>query len=209
MPLADRGYGPLLACAAVTCLTALFAWHQNHGGATGGEISTAKTLWLNLTVIVFLVMPALWWRWGNVHPELKLLFALGFASFLLRGTIELPVLNFTRAWRCSYGIAHDLGMVCLFGLLYARCRHSLSAQDRRSELFLGLYVTLLLVEAGFAWMFCHVVNPATGLYFAGDSERFMTINRLTWCAVILAYPALATILWLARRDFGTMAICRS
>lgn len=186
---------PVGVCLFVSGATALFAWHQNMAGGLGGPASLAQVLWLNLTVLVFLVMPLLWWRWSGVHPDLRLLFAIGFAAFFARTLIEMPVLYLTTGWRCLYGIVHDLSVFTVLSVGYLRCRQRLGRPDRLGEGFLGLYLVLLVAEAAFAWTFSQLASPAAGVYFAADTPHFAQLNLAIWSVVIAAYPLLGMVVW--------------
>jgi len=186
---------PAIACLAVSGAMALFAWHQNTTAIVGGPTSVPQALWLNLTVLVFLVMPLVWWQGSRLHPDLKLLFALGFAAFFLRGLVELPVLYLTTWWRCFYGIIHDVTVFAILGAGYLRCRPRLGPADRTGEFFLGMYLVLLIAEACFAWAFSQLASPAAGIYFAADTPRFAGLNLAISAVVILAYPGLGLMVW--------------
>jgi hypothetical protein len=186
---------PVGVCGIVSGATAIFAWHQSVAGTLGGPTSLAQALWLNLTILVFLVMPLLWWRWSAVHPDLKILFAIGFAAFFLRILVEMPVLYLTAGWRCLYGIGHDLAVFLILAVGYVRCRRRLGRSDRLGEGFLGLYLVLLVAEAGFAWTFSQLASPAAGVYFAADTPRFAQLNLAIWWVVLAAYPLLGMVVW--------------
>lgn len=175
----------VLAILLAGCLA--FGWWQNAHGSVGGGISLAKTLWLFVAISGFLVIPVALWR--TTKHRLWAWFAVGFAA---RALVELPLLLFTRAWRCEHGIAHDalmLGLL-LFGYL------TLSEEDRSSRCFVPILGALLLFEMLNAWLFSRVARPEEGVYFAGDEAAFRMINAITWGEIALAFPALAV--WLYR-----------
>lgn len=178
----------------VTLATLLFGRFQNEGYLVGGDISVAKTLWLSLTILVFLVLPGLLWRDRRVDARLRPIFGFIFASFVVRAAIELPILYMTDWWKCSYGIAHDLTTAGVAAGLYFRARGSIGGRDRYSG-FLWLILALLLVETAFAYAFCSIADPGSGTYFASDEATFRTINRATWLAVTGGYSILAFLLW--------------
>ena len=197
MPLALRGHfasPAILWSFGVTLATLTFGRIQNQGHLIGGEISLAKTLWLNLTILTFLVLPALWWRDGRIDPTMRSIFGVIFASFAVRAGVELPILYLTDWWRCSYGIAHDLGTAMVITALFIRARYRQAQVTRDSAWLFGLVAALLVVEAGFAEAFCSVADPGSGIYFASDDPTFRTINRATWAAVIGGYSILSVVL---------------
>ena len=183
----------ILWCVGVTLATLTFSRFQNEGHLVGGDISMAKTLWLNLTIIGFLIIPAHLWRDSRVDPRLRTIFGLVFGSFIVRATVELPILYLTDWWKCSYGIAHDLLTAAVVVSLFVRARGAVRTRDPNSG-FLWLILGLLVVEATFAYAFCSVADPGSGTYFASDEAVFRTINRATWLTVITGYSVLAFLL---------------
>ena len=186
----------ILWSIGVTVVTLAFGRIQNEGHLVGGDISWAKTLWLNLTIVCFLVLPAIWWRDRRVDARMQAVFGIIFLSFVVRAAIEIPILYLTDWWRCSYGIAHDLATATIAVSLYARAGHA--SRARESTWLFWLIITLLLVEAGFAYAFCSVADPASGAYFASDEAGFRTINLATWAAVTAGYSGLLFLLWRTR-----------
>lgn len=184
----------ILWAVGVTLATLVFGRVQNEGGLVGGDISLAKTLWLNLTILTFLVLPGLWWRDRGVEPAMRRIFGFVFASFLVRAAVELPIIYLTDWWRCSYGIAHDLATVGLIVALVFRTPATMRWRQRDASALLVMIVALLFVEAGFAYAFCSVADPGSGTYFASDAETFRAINRATWAAVVIGYSVLVVIL---------------
>lgn len=199
MSQAAWDWRPLLACGVTSCLVAAFVWHQNHSTAVGGPTGLANAFWLNLTVIVFLVVPAVLWRASGLHGDLRLLFALGFALFAIRVAVELPILYLTTAWRCLYGIAHDLSVFGILLVGYVICRERIGPAQQKGAIVLGLYLALLLAEACFAWQFSLLADPAQGIYFAADTPHFSLLNLTMWAVLIPAYPLLAVVLWPSTR----------
>ncbi len=188
-----------MAAGVTTAATAAFGLIQNSGPAVGGPFAPAKVLWLNLALVVFVVLPGCWWLASSAAPAVRRMFAVVFVSFLARGLVELPMLYFTRAWRCEYGIAHDLAVAAYLVVAGIRLRR----RGEPSPLgFSGLLVVLLLVEALFAYLFSRVGDPGAGVYYASDAAQFRPVVRLTWVVVALGYPLLALSLWRARHEFG-------
>ena len=195
LPVRSRWNDPaILWSVGVTLATLVFGRFQNEGHLVGGEISLAKTLWLSLTILVFLVLPGLLWRDRRVDARLRPIFGFIFASFVVRAAVELPILYMTDWWKCSYGIAHDLTTAGVAAALYFRSRGSAGSRSRYSG-FLWLILALLLVEAAFANAFCSIADPGSGTYFASDEATFRTINRATWLAVTSGYSFLIFLLW--------------
>lgn len=199
MGRAPWDWRPLLACGATTCLSAAFVWHQNYSTVVGGRSGLANAFWLNLTVIVFLIVPAVVWRWSSLHHDLRVLFALGFTLFAIRAAVELPVMYLTTLWRCLYGIVHDLGVFGILAAGYLFCRGRFGPAHRKGEILLGLYLAVLLAEACFAWQFSRLADPAQGIYFAADTPRFGMLNLAMWAVVTPAYVLLLLLLWPSTR----------
>ena len=183
----------ILWAGGVTALTLSFGRFQNEGHLVGGDISAAKTLWLNLTIVTFLVLPAIWWRDRGLDRQMRFIFGVIFVSFAARAVIEVPILYLTNWWHCSYGMAHDVATAAAGVLLYARARRG--GRYLETRIFLWFVVAMTLVEAGFAYAFCSVADPASGTYFASDEARFQAINVATWAAVAVGYPMLGALLW--------------
>lgn len=186
--------------AATALAVALFAWRQNHAGAVGGPISTVKTFWLGCTLTVFFIFPFALWRNERLAPAVRRVFGWAFASFAARGLIELAIIYGTRAWRCEYGISHDLFTLALAGALAWRA-HAPQAHDRRALSFQWILMGTLLIEAYMAWRFHLVASPADGVYFAADQPQFDAINQITILAVAAVLGALIWFAWRTRRDF--------
>lgn len=193
---------PVLAASAVTCLTFLFASFQNRVGWVGGPISLAKTLWLNFTLLVFLVLPLCLWRNQRLAPHVRVLFGVVFVSFALRGVAELYILYFTHAWECIYGIGHDL--LTFAAIVWCRRRSAVKhlPHDQRALAFATLVQVALLVEGFMAWQFSRLASPADGIYFADDNAHFRFVNNASWVAAALGYPLLGQFLWRTRHDFS-------
>lgn len=174
--------------ALILGLCLAFGWWQNSHGPTGGPISVAKMLWLFLAITFFFVLPASQSRDASLPLVERRFWRIFLISWLIRAAVELPLLAFTRLWRCEHGIAHTLLM-----LLY------LLTKGPRNHLRLLTALTLLF-EAINAFLFSHQGNPETGIYFASSDPHFLWINRLTWLEISLLAPAL---LWWLRRPFSS------
>ena len=181
--------------ALLTVINAAFvgfvAWRQNVAGAVGGPISTPKCLWLALTLTTFVSIPLCLWRATAIPAGLRRLFGLVAAGFLLRGAIEIPLLHHTRAWRCEYGIAHDLATLVLVAVLSRRIPRNETPGDKSARFFAGFMMLTLGIEMVMAWLFHNVADPASGIYYAADTETFRSINRFTLAVVTVLWPALA------------------
>ena len=186
--------------ATVSAASALFAWRQNHVGGVGGPISLAKTLWLNYMLITMYVAPFFLWRESSLAPATRRLFGCVFASFAVRAPVELWIIFFTRAWRCEYGIAHDLFTIGLIAFLRRRISPDQSQRDFVALRIAALLQVTLLVEMFMAWQFSRLASPAEGIYFAADTAHFRIVNLASWAAVALGYPALGYLLWRSRDE---------
>lgn len=180
-------YRMLLLPAIATLLAAgitFFVW-QNHQSRVGGGISLAKSLWLVTTLVSFFLIPG----WLARDPELSAAergrYRVFLYGFLIRAFIELPVLMFTREWRCWHGISHNMVMIALLWGMRG-------ANHARFAVTLTL---VLLAESLNAWLFSTVGNPEAGIYFADDSLRFARINAITWGELAILGPLLGFWLW--------------
>ena len=178
---------------AVTAATAVFAVVQGTG-ARGGAISLPKALWLNLTVLSFIALPALAWSDRRWPAPVRACLAAVAVSFAARGVVEVPILYLTDVWHCTYGIAHDLVTAAVVGWLWLQARRRGANAYSPAESLIGVIIALCIVEAGFARAFCAVADPAT-TWFASAEPRFSAINAATWAVVGIAYPALAAVVW--------------
>jgi hypothetical protein len=189
-----------LAIAAVTAASFLFGWMQNTFHPVGGPISFAKILWLNLALLMFYVVPFWLWRDASIEPAARSIFGWVFAGFALRAPAELFIIYFTHLWRCEYGIAHDLFTLLLVTWLNWRWRKTTeSRQQNLPYIFILLLQGTLVVEMFMAWEFHKVASPAAGTYFAAPTANFSLVNRASWIAVAVLYPALAWLVWKSRR----------
>lgn len=196
------GYAHVGAALLSSAGSVAFAWNQNRGEVVGGPIHWSKAAWLNMTIITFIILPAMWWRKSTAGPGLRSVTKLLFTQFAARGVIELPIIYFTRWWRCGYGISHDAAVFGLMGAKLLANRHSyVPERDRRALAFCSFAMVLLVVEGSFAKLFRQVQDPATGIYFADDSPRFRRVIKITKTVVFIAYPLLALVMWRSRRDF--------
>lgn len=182
----------MIACltVVVAAFVSFVAWRQNIGGAIGGPISTPKCIWLMATLTVFIVVPACLWRAKSVSPGLRTLFGLVAAGFLARGVIEVPMLHLTRAWRCEYGIAHDLLTLVFVMAGVRRLPTPVAPGDPAGVAFSRILAATLAIEAVMAWLFHRVADPASGVYYAADTETFRDINRFTLMVVLILWPVL-------------------
>jgi hypothetical protein len=183
------------AIAALSAATALFAWRQNHAGVVGGPISAAKTLWLNYMLVAMYVVPFFLWRDGTLAPATRRLFGWTFISFALRAPIELWIIFFTRAWRCGYGITHDIVTIGLIEILRRRISADAAQRDSGAIRVATLLQITLAIETFMAWEFSRLASPGQGIYFAADTPHFRVVNVASWIAVSLGYPALMYLSW--------------
>jgi hypothetical protein len=174
---------------ALLLATVGFAWAQNEGIFRGGNISVPKTLWLHLTLSIFVIVPLWLWRDGANDAGAQRLGGWLLAGFAVRGAIELPMIYFTHAWRCGYGVTHDFVMLAVAIFFGARC------QAPGGRWFATLFSVTLLCEAWNAWSFSRVADPSAGIYFAASAPEFQMINRITMAELAVLYPALALWLW--------------
>ena len=188
-----------LAILAVTMASFGFGWVQNAFHPVGGPISLAKILWLNLALLVFYVVPFWLWRDVGLEPQARSIFGWVFASFSVRAPFELCIIYLTRWWRCEYGIAHDLFTLLLVSWLTWRWIGTTRSRPSAATIFIPLLQVTLIVEMFMAWEFHKVASPATGIYFAAPTAAFSLVNRASWLAVVVLYPALAWLLWKSRR----------
>ena len=117
-----------------------------------------------------------------------------FLSFAARGVVELVVLYLTRDWRCIYGISHD-AFTALLALALAACARPATPLDRRALRFVPILLTMLAVEAYFAWRFSLIASPAQGIYFAANAPEFQSLNDLT---VIANFATIIALGWFSR-----------
>lgn len=183
----------LSVVVAVTAATAVFAYVQGTG-APGGAIGLPKALWLNLTILSFVALPALACTDTRFPASIRACLAAVAVSFAARGAVEVPILYLTDVWHCDYGIAHDVGTAAVVGWLWLRARRQVGSAAAAAQGLIGITIALCLVEAGFARAFCAVADP-TATWFASAEPRFAAINAATWIVVGIAYPALAAVVW--------------
>jgi hypothetical protein len=189
-----------LAILGVTAAAVCFGWAQNTFHLAGGTISVPKVLWLNFALIVFYIVPFWLWRDDSVDPRLRSLFGWALASFTVRAPIELYIIYRTRLWRCEYGIAHDLFTLLLVSwLALRRSGAGKRAIGGAASRFIPLLQITIVVEMFMAWRFRQVASPAAGTYFAAPTPEFNFVNRASWIAVSVLYPALAWLLWKSKQ----------
>lgn len=199
----EFGHAHLGASILTSVGTAGFAWNQNRGGVIGGPIHWSKAMWLNMTLLAFILLPFAWWRSSTAGPEVRRALGLTSASFVARGVAELPLVYVTPPrWKCGYGISHDAFAFATLGALLVRDRERFErGRDGRALAFSGFTMVLLVIEGIFAKRFRAIMDPSTGIYFADDLPQFRSVIRMTKTVVAVAYPLLAAIMWCARRDF--------
>jgi hypothetical protein len=164
---------------------AFFIW-QNHYASVGGGISLAKALWLVTALVSLYLIPGWLARDSDLSASERKRYTIFFYGFLLRAVIELPVIMFTREWRCWHGISHNLVMLALLWMMRR-------GSDRaRYDVLLTL---VLLAESLNAWLFSTAGNPEIGIYFADNSTRFAQINIITWVELFILVPLLVIWLW--------------
>lgn len=173
------------ATATLLVLCACFGWWQSGEGRVGGPMSAAKVLWLFLALTHFYLAPFWLWKDRGLSQSWQRLWGIFFAGFLLRAVIEIPMLVFTRAWRCEHGIAHDAVMLVVLVML---ARKIPADEHREIRPFAWLAGLALVFEALNAWMFSQVGNPEAGIYFASSDDRFRVINWITWGEVAILFP---------------------
>lgn len=192
----------LLLCSifALSAATALFGWRQNYVGGVGGPISVAKTLWLNYMLVAMYLVPIFLWRDTTLAPATRRLFGWISLSFVLRAPIELWIIFFTRAWRCGYGITHDLFTIGLIAYARRSMSPDVAQRDSQALRLATLLQITLLVEMFMAWEFSRLASPAQGIYFAADTPHFRLVNVASWIAVSIGYPALMYFSWRSRNE---------
>jgi hypothetical protein len=163
-----------------------FGVWQNTLGSVGGNISPAKVLWLWMAIGCFLVIPACLWRDARLGGAGRRLWGVFFLGFAARVVIELPMLAFTRTWRCEYGIAHDAVMLLWLGYGFV----AVPREDRVTRIFAALVSLALVAEMINAFLFSQEADPAQGVYFASEAEAFAMINRITWIELAILLPLL-------------------
>lgn len=180
----------------VLVLCAAFGMWQNTQGGVGGAISVAKVIWLWLAISCFLIIPACLWRDGRRSRAGRRLWGWFVAGFALRAMIELPLLAFTQAWRCGYGIAHDAVMI-----LWLCCGFFTVPRDDRVTITFAMLVSgALSAEMLNARLFSMVADPSRGVYFASHAPVFTSINRITWGEIAVLLPSLAVCVWRHRKE---------
>lgn len=173
-------------------------WQNSHGDV-GGDISPAKVLWLWMAIGCFLVIPACLWRDARLSGAGRRLWGVFFLGFAARVAIELPMLAFTRAWRCEHGIAHDAVMLLWLGCGVVK----VPRQDRVTRTFAALVSLALVAEMLNAFLFSQAADPAQGVYFASEAEAFSTIIRITWIELAILFPLLVYAVWVHRKEAKT------
>ena len=185
--------GLLIAAGLVTLGVAAFARKQNRGGRVGGRISSAKTLWLNYTLVSWFVVPIALLCRGGLSPASKRALGAHLASFGARGAAEMWMLYRTHSWRVAYGVGHDLFDLALISVLM-RDGPPVSSADEVARGHLNAIRGTLVAEMAFATLFHRAVKGLTqgqdAIYFASDEAEFRRINRLTAAVNTAAYAHL-------------------
>lgn len=91
---------------------------QNGLEAKGGHISFIKSLWLGMTIFMWLYIPFLAVFNKTLGNRLRLAYNLFLLNMLARAVIELVLMYGYGAWQYEYGIAHNLISMALLILLY-------------------------------------------------------------------------------------------
>lgn len=194
---------PLVVIGVITAISLAFGWNQNHSDIVGGPISTVKVLWLNMTLLAFLAVPAIWLKWAvNMSPACRLVMLLAFTGYFVRGLVELPVMYMTHWWKVEYGMGMDMTMAGLVVSMLVIHWRGLVRSDVHAVLILLLYCATCLTEASFAHLFSQLADSQTGTYFASTEPKFDTINRITFWVDVVLYSSLAVLMWVSRREFA-------
>jgi len=191
-----------LVIGILLAMSLAFMLMQNSTRVVGGHISLPKALWLDWTLTTFYVLPFFLWRNRALAAAIRSLFGWLLLSFVLRGIAELVVIYATHDWRCLYGIGHNALTLALAAFLFFQLPRHLLTADRRTMVFLLIYVTTLVFESVNAWQFSLLANPANGVYFAADTPHFAFVNRLTWMELTCLWPLFCWFLWKTRADFS-------
>ena len=171
--------------AMLVCM--VFYYHyQNKETRIGGQISVAKTFWLGFASFNYFVFPVLlFYQIENkfISNILLVIIALFYLRFLVQGFLMFV----TKNWIPFYGIMHNkISMVAiLISIVYM-----LFNQNSISEIgiifmasFLILLFLVLLTDTVYAIRFQKIVGENTqgnqAIWFAGNTEVFKKINRLT------------------------------
>ena len=197
-----RNFGLLLAIGALVVISLWFYYRQNFAGQIGGKMSIAKLLWLDYAIVAWLILPFFLWRSSFIAPGLRWIYGCHLTVFATRAMIELWMLYVTISWIPPYGISQDIFSIALItGMIqwkHGELRRYDDQANRAALRFLTSIRLGLVCEIVFAWLFYRATGGEIGIYFASTDPVFSLINGLTWAAVLLLYPDLARMLWVAR-----------
>lgn len=200
MPFPSR-HSLLPAALLLLALCCAFGWYQNTHATLGGEISTAKILWLFLALTFFFLVPLWLSRDSALSPQGRRVYQWFMAGYVVRALIEGPMLLFSRTWRVEYGISHNVIMLLLLIVMIRRV--PAGGEDAAARRFAPLLCLALAAESLNAWMFGQAARPETGIYFAGNDAVFQRINNITWLEICLLTPWLGLWLWTYRASAPT------
>lgn len=192
------------AILALTMISLWFYYRQNFAGQIGGEMSVAKLLWLDYTLLAWFVVPFFLWRSPLIEPPLRKIYGAHLMNFAARGAVELWMLYISISWLPPYGITHDLFSIGLITGLLWRKRGKLGSHNTHhsaARRFLLSVRVGLVCEMILAGLFYRATRGQIGIYFASDEPHFAFINNLTWVIVLFAYADLLIFLWRARHIF--------
>lgn len=189
----------LLVAAGVSALVYRFARKQNRGERVGGAISLPKSLWLNYTLLSWLVIPAELMRRQGLSPQNRAVLRAHLLSFTARGAAEMWMLYRTHSWRCRYGVGHDaIDLAMLSVMMHSGRDGSREGVDGIARRHLDSIRGTLVAEMVFATLFNRTVAGKTqgqdGIYFANDEPHFRRINNLTAAVDVVAYARLAMVM---------------
>jgi hypothetical protein len=198
-----------LTVSTLMIVSLWFYYRQNFAGQIGGEMSIAKLLWLDYTLVAWFIVPFFVWRSSHIGLPLRRIYGVYLAGFVIRGAVELWMLYVTVSWLPPYGITHDLFSIALITALLATKRRAINrlgdSQNSAARRFLTSIRLGLVCEMIFAWLFYRAIDGEIGIYFASDDAHFAFINRFTLVIVVLAYLNLGNFLWRARGIFFPIA----
>ena len=190
--------GALIALATASLW---FYYRQNFAGQIGGEMSVAKLLWLDYTLLAWFIVPFFVWRAPLITLPLRQIYGAHLANFMIRGAAELWMLYVSISWLPPYGIAHDVFSIGLITVLLWRTRWSVKTRESQNSAARRFLLSIrigLVCEMAFAWLFYRATEGKIGIYFASDDPHFAFINNLTWVIVLFAYADLIHFVWRAR-----------
>jgi hypothetical protein len=196
----------LYGLCVMAAFSAAFYYRQNYAGQVGGPMSVEKILWLNYALTAWFVIPAFLLRHPDLAPPLRVILGSFLASMLGRGVIELPLIYVAFGWSPLYGIAHNLGNMALFFVLFRWLRGRLADLDDFNAGVRGFVTSIrwsLLAESVFAALFYRMAVHQDAVYFAPPTEAFAHINALTRWVDVAVYTSLGVFLWRQRHALFT------